>query len=1235
MRRPRGAALVVVLAFVVLLLGVILAFFTLSSGRQKTSRSSASQTATELFSQGAVNAITADLLSEIKDLAHSTSYQDPGSGVTLYFPASPARAVPDFVVPGATLRTAGLENLVKVSSGSAGAFSGAASRAFGGASTLASSGNGRLISRERWNKPLLMPAASFYQPTPPSAFPAPDWILVNRGGGNPSSWNKTAMIWSSDFAANDVVVGRYAYAIYNEGGLLDANVAGYPSSAKASAGSGSLASPVRYKVGSPYADLTAIGMTQSQTDLLAGWRNAATLSERPAESFWKLATTSDSGFREAMSLNASGSQTDRQFIGRGQLLGFFETNLNAANDAAVRNALRFLGTFSRSLNTPTFARAQSVNAAYPKYSSQAPKVNFWSWPQGPDWPNDFGNAAFGFDLQSNPALAAIRVAQTGSAVRMDGTKFVKGEPLVKTRFDLNRLAWLTCKGPSAALSQGDPVLQAYVDEGLDAKFLAEGTAQKIRQMFGLRWVAGSGSYDGYWVYDGHGAGSNPVAYLEDVAVQEREPDFFELLKSAIDVGAIGKGRPGWHASNPATPGENLAISDNLKMTTYTNNQIIQIGANMIDQAGPDNFPTHIVFDDGTRVRSFWGTVDLPYFSGLFNLAVLHQQANPMPSTDGTPRPIAPRTSDGDVAVFLVPVIWNPHDAPVSSAAYPAALSPRNLRLCVTTLHPAATAYFGTQTPMVLVGMDAANGIFYTYPNFSDWNANISLNPAQGTIETPVENATNNTAMYFANVPSLYRQPTPLMNPGVPAGSGLALDSGNLLIGKGYPQTGVTEFGTGDSYIGVYFGRFPLVFDQGSNSYTLNSAYAGVGDLPTKGLTFSLEFQDGSHWVPYRQVVVGLSQLLGVTIPRASDGSNYDTMPVKMRWDKESSSGQRIRGHFSYDPRTIRWNTNGEIGLGPLSADGTMPTLRPGMSIFPPGITSNGYGAASTDNFILWDFFRDADGVLRRPTGAYVPSVNHDATTLVGLPMATPGGGNQRFNRPILLHRPFRSVGELGYVFSDTPWRNLDFFTPESGFSGLLDVFCIGESQRADAVIAGKVDLNTRQPKVLEALLTDAYRDERDGLFGYAGEAAMSQQSAATLAEALVARTTSSAPGKGPLENLADLVGRFAPDASNGFAGAPAPFDGFSKDFGVESGVNAPANLVERLREAPVRALSSSGQVGTWNLMIDLIAQTGRYGPNASGVDAFTVEGERRLWVHIAIDRLTGKVIDRQIEVVSE
>ena len=72
------------------------------------------------------------------------------------------------------------------------------------------------------------------------------------------------------------------------------------------------------------------------------------------------------------------------------------------------------------------------------------------------------------------------------------------------------------------------------------------------------------------------------------------------------------------------------------------------------------------------------------------------------------------------------------------------------------------------------------------------------------------------------------------------------------------------------------------------------------------------------------------------------------------------------------------------------------------------------------------------------------------------------------------------------------------------------------------------------------------------------------------------------------------------------------------------------------RESVARALGEMGQTRTWNLLIDVAAQSGRYPPNATSFkNGFVVEGEQRYWIHVAIDRFTGEVIAKQIEAVNE
>ncbi|MFV0337576.1 MAG: hypothetical protein ACK5LK_04950 [Chthoniobacterales bacterium] len=281
------------------------------------------------------------------------------------------------------------------------------------------------------------------------------------------------------------------------------------------------------------------------------------------------------------------------------------------------------------------------------------------------------------------------------------------------------------------------------------------------------------------------------------------------------------------------------------------------------------------------------------------------------------------------------------------------------------------------------------------------------------------------------------------------------------------------------------------------------------------------------------------------------------------------------------------------------------------------------------------FYSDPDGVVRRAMGAYVES------SVIGQPLATAsnisGGVStakpQSASRPIILNRPFGSVAELGYVFSDRPWRNLDFFTVESGDTALLDIFTCDESPSDGSLVAGKVNLNTRQLPVLKAIVAGAYRDEANPATG-----AFSDTEAEEVLSKLITRTSAT-----PLQNLGNLVGKW--DSKKTISGSFTPalntnhnidgsesYDGFSNDLDVS---DVSQKNIQRYREAAIRALASSGQTRVWNLLIDVVAQSGRFSPAASGLDKFAVEGEQRYWVHVAIDRFTGKVLDKQIEVVKE
>lgn len=1270
----KGVALVVVLAFVVLLTGIVVAFLTRALSQKQIATTSANQTTAELFAQGALDTVVGDLKTEITTLSTATSVTAGGSTVTLYSPSTAAAASPALV---ASTGTDGLENLLKISKSGAAFFPPSGTPAAptvparaANLPTGAASLNGRFISPERWNAPLLVakqnPDAT--ATTPVAAFPIPDWVLVARDGSNPTGGLPGSAKWSS--TDPNTVIGRYAYAIYNEGGLLDINSAGYPSGLTTTQTAG--------KMALAFADLTQINpdpatqtyLNQKEIDAIVGWRNYA--SAQPLGAFPNPGFLTDSripnasaNFYNFIRLTPNGiippanttlfnGQSDRTFSSRQQLLSFLsalgETS-TPSRRANLQNAAQYLGTFSRVLNQPSFRpdpnRPKVVAKAYIAPAAYST-----------------GNDAYLQDDKVNPWFRTIRVR--GAFSRNDGSVATQGEPLVRRRFALNRLAWLTCKGPSANLPPADILYQQYVSLGIPPQLLSEGTQQNIRNYFGLVWTPGpgSGGIGGYWTYI-HDFPTK-IATLENVrdAAAKREPDFFELLKAGTCAGSLAKTAVaiGSDASSPL-------YRFYCTQDTLIDNQIIQLGANMIDQASPDSFPTRIVFDNGTWPLSFYGVDDLPYLHNEFNLNILVRRSAPVIATGAARAPVVtagststtfvPPEDPGLVASVLVPTIWNPHSpgAPVAPG-----LAPTQLRICTSMRSfssPTAAAsspgsLIMSNTPTAQVPNTAARQI-------APWSLG-TYDAATGSITMPASGTAGNTAMTFSNDPALYREPTPLVRPGAPVDSNLALESQNAMATSGAAAwiNGIPEVDTGVNYIGFYIGQFPLRWKvaAGTSTTTYTTSGTGFAEGSNFGQTVSLEYQAGGRWIPYIQTLVPHRARAGQIVPFNYIPNSYDGSGSRAGLETFGSNirgGGNTMGLTLWDPRSRRWTPSCNYYAGgfinpahsagrPLRdlTVGTMiATFRPdqGAGWGTHSIVSGGASQDMNVGRVLTPFndakgyITDPDGVIRRAMGGLAPSNSpYTATTSVGLPLATVyNNSSNTSNRPILLHRPFRSVAELGYVFTDTPWRNIDFSKPESGTAALLDVFCV--SDPGSALVSGRVDLNTRQAPVLKALLVGAGRDE------LSAGSVLSTTEADAIARALVSRTTDTATvGKGPLSNIADLVGRYGAGFRNGAAtNASQPYDGFSKDLGglFTGGATSPNNIVSRHRESVMRALSDTGQAGTWNLLIDLVAQVGRYPTSAVNAQDFVVEGEKRYWLHVAIDRQTAQVIDQQLEPVTE
>ena len=66
-----------------------------------------------------------------------------------------------------------------------------------------------------------------------------------------------------------------------------------------------------------------------------------------------------------------------------------------------------------------------------------------------------------------------------------------------------------------------------------------------------------------------------------------------------------------------------------------------------------------------------------------------------------------------------------------------------------------------------------------------------------------------------------------------------------------------------------------------------------------------------------------------------------------------------------------------------------------------------------------------------------------------------------------------------------------------------------------------------------------------------------------------------------------------------------------------------------------RALSDGTTVRSWTFTLDLIVQSGQLASEATSLEAFHASAERHFWIHFAIDRITGRLLDVQWETVKQ
>jgi hypothetical protein len=914
---------------------------------------------------------------------------------------------------------------------------------------------------------------------------------------------------------NSYCVGRYAYAIYDEAGLLDANVAGFPSN--------TTSAQYGAKGVSAFADLTVLGLSQNDIDAMVGWRNY--FSAGPSGSFpsFNFNAAAATNYVASVLSNTNGfmnvpvpsstpnnmSNTDQQFTTRQSLINLL---VNSGLSANAPNALQYLGTFSRELNAPSWAPTRNAT------DMGAPN-------------NGTGNIYAYKDNAANPAATPINpnllnVTVQNSFTRADGNTANVGEPLIDRRFPLTRINGLA-----------DPTFPASAQNSTIVNGVpSPASATTVQRDFGLLWSSTSNRWD--YVGPTGSAVQNKIETLWQVANEQREPNFFELLKAVILNGSVGMGSGSANTFVAAQP----KYYDNTGTNgpTSSDYQIMQIGANIINQWDSRNVPIFFNFYDSTGNYELAGIKNLPYFNKLVfepSWTTVH---------GGGPY---------QFDAWLLPSLWNPHQNATSA----------------------------TGTVQIAMTSGALSAIT-TSPNIT--TSSIVASP------TPISMTVNANAFATPSAPT----------------------SAGSIVGS------ITK--SPDGYYGFHISPTPSPTASPDN--TLATAYPYFGST---GCTFELRVQVNGSWKTYERWQTYASPSPSPVVCQSP--------PAPKRWlDRGSNNALQDPEFVALDPRTVRFGVwaNAAIQSGNSSdyTSGTQTSLDVSANPSPsPGtfekITALGPNGpqffaspSPTPTLYLYAFntdsavyYTDLDGVERR---------GDSPTSGLTSVMQTANAGNAA-DRPLLLagayqNGVFQSVTELGHVFRDQPWKTISFGaaasspspyptaspypTPRSADAGLLEVFTLHES----SIEAGKTSLNTRQAPVLKAILTKAALN----LTGTSiiSSTQIDDGSGHGIVPALTNLTATQ-----PMVNKAELVTRLAADAS----------------------VTGLGN--KEARECVMRAFSDACQTRTWNLLIDLIAQSGRYSPNANSLAGFTVEGEQHYWIHVAIDRFTGQVLDKQIEVVNE
>jgi hypothetical protein len=1204
-RRTRSSALLITLTFVALVTILVIAFLGLASQDLKSTYFYVRSDQADQIARAGLDFVVGNLQGEIEDQNLSTTnfgtVQSP-----FYVPVSGTYSFPIRMVSSGAAST----NILLCSSNNFFYTIGQAPPTMSSAIPSTNiSLNNQVISVSDWNKPRLVPGGQA------ANMPIPNWVFISSTGPVTLSATTVSKTVSPSLTNPNAVIGRYAFVVYDTSGLLDINVAGYdtnqPSMATNASGKGLL----------PYADLTQLpGITAGDVSALVQFRNAVSETNFPQA----LNNTNgygllSNGFMQVYT-PATNGPSDTTFLSRQELIDYAT---NSANTDWT-NALPYLTTFSRELNGPTWGPTTN-GTPYTFYSTT------YSFPYQTtaNTPSTAANTA-----TINPNIFAVKVpaswvGNSTNPTRNNGLPWVAGDPLVKYRFPLDKLALLEKMQGTSTLTSSD--------------------IANIAAYFGLDPVSDSNGYYRHWQYPTQNSKylhtNGPILTLAQVAAlaTPREPDFFELLQAGILNGSLGVWGRG---DNPPYAFQTVNAQDFDQKATI---QVLRIGANIIDQWDTDSYPTTITFlaDSSGDTYNVYGTQDLPYITQMF---------------------LKPYSPNGNQTMPVYPYIyfqvWNPHQEP-SASVYNSANYPSNFRIVpfYFTGNPTHTAGYSDQYQLwLIVGLTPGTYKWIYNPSSETWSNSPPANPLLSPLGTAYGGGYETNTSAGLN----FTLPNPQVNyrePGIVVGTPNPVDNG----GGGNPWA-PTNPGGGSPPGTLAAISLPEITNYPPTGMTNTSAVGSPTPATTNWNTPSMSTKwqvamiSQTTWVQQFKDQAGNWQTYGTFEGMDSQSIATNTGWAGNQWIVATSSASADGVSWAKtDPRTFRLGP-GSIGqqrtgayvitnippnsanpplLAPISSSSQIANLAwdiwestpfgdtPSVAATPyrmdywvannPNNSVQGPSYSGTNNS---PYITDLDGIIRGGDSAYGYSTTH----AWGIDPLLPGGSSASSSsqaqalpaRPVMLHHPFNSVGDLGYAYRDDPFRTLDFMTPGSADAGLLDLFNLSEAP----VVAGRINPNTPYTQIIASLVSGATQSSVTSISG--ANATVPSSTAQNLATTFVSLTSST-----PITNRASIVtsGAVSNIINTGY-------------FSDTNNGTSVTSLVKTEGESLVRSLAESSNTRTWNFLIDVIGQSGHFLNNSAlvtsgGKDNFVVDGERHYWLHVAIDRYTGKIVDEQLEIVDQ